>query len=491
MGGLWLGLDVGTQGTKGVVVDADADAICARASCSYDLIEGLEAGAAEQHPQTWIHAVRDVCAALREEVGPDVFAGVRGIGVSGQQHGLVVLDENDAVVRPAKLWCDTSTASEAAELSERFGRLVPTGFTASKVLWIQRREPEAWARVRSILLPHDYVNFVLTGDKTMEAGDASGSGFFDPVARRFDADEVTSLGSEVADMLPPLIDAGTPAGRLSAAGAVLTGIGEGALVASGSGDNMMSAVGSGATRAGVVVMSLGTSGTVFCHSGVPIVDPDGLIAPFCGATGGWLPLLCVMNLTGVLHAVADAVRPGDAAALDVLTEEAAGVEPGAEGLELVPYLVGERVPDLPDATGTLLGIRADNLRSATLFRAALEGTALNLAWGVGRMRELGIGVDSVRVVGGGARNPLWRRILADCLDAPVTMLAEPESGALGAALLAIWTGRIAAGDTVGCDEVARPFIREAGEPLTPDRVAVDHYADAQVRFRERVASLHG
>ena len=181
---LVVGLDVGTQGTKGVVVDNDRGEVVARAGVEHDLLEGLPPGAAEQHPEAWIDAVRDVAHRLvrSPEVDP---ARVVGVGVSGQQHGLVVLDAADKVVRPAKLWCDTSTADEARELSERFGHAVPTGFTASKVLWLARNEPEAWARTRSVLLPHDYVNFRLTGRKTMEAGDASGTGFFDTEARAF------------------------------------------------------------------------------------------------------------------------------------------------------------------------------------------------------------------------------------------------------------------------------------------------------------------
>jgi len=487
----WLGLDVGTQGTKGVLVDAQTKKIVARASENYDLIEGLAPGSAEQHPHTWISAVETVCRSLREEAGDETWKGVGGVGVSGQQHGLVVIDEDDEVVRPAKLWCDTSTSTEAVELSARFERLVPTGFTASKILWLQRHEPENWDRVRKILLPHDYVNFQLTGRKVMEAGDASGTGFFDPAGRCFHPAEVTALGIGLADYLPELIAPGTPAGRISSAGATLTGLEEGTLVASGGGDNMMSAIGSGATRPGVVVMSLGTSGTVFCHSDRPVVDPEGLIAPFCDSTGGWLPLLCVMNLTGVLHEVAAAFRPDDPDALDTLTQLAAAVPTGAEGLQLVPYLVGERVPDLPEATGSLLGIQPGLLSPGHVFRAALEGTALNLAWGVRRMRALGVTVDGVRVVGGGAQNSLWRQILADAIDAPVTLLPESESAAFGGALQAMWTARRVAGEEISCDEVVQEFVGNLGEVTTPDAVAVGIHDAALREFGERVQRLHG
>jgi D-xylulose kinase len=487
--GLWVGLDVGTQGTKGVVLDM-AGKVRARASVAYGLVEGLPEGAAEQHPETWIGAVAATCSQLLSTPGVPA-KDVRGVGVSGQQHGLVVLDDQGEVVRPAKLWCDTSTAAEARELSERWGRPVPTGYTASKVLWIQRHEPHNWARARTILLPHDYVNLRLTGKATMEAGDASGTGFFDPRRREFDAAAVEDLGPEVMEMLPGIVPAGSSAGRVSGPGAALTGIPEGTLVATGGGDNMMSAIGSGATRQGVVVMSLGTSGTVFCRSEVPIVDEAGLIAPFCDSTGAWLPLLCVMNLTGVLMELVEAFAPGDDHGIEHLTAKAADVPKGVDGLIFVPYLVGERVPDLPLSSGALVGLRSHHLRPGPLFRAALEGTAMNLAWGVERMRELGIDVSSVRLVGGGARNPLWRQIIADALDASVTCLVEPESAALGGAIQARWTWCRAQGEDVSIDAVATPLVQESGDRADPRPEGVAVYREMMPRFQELVGRLFG
>lgn len=483
--GLAIGFDVGTQGTKGLVVDLESSAVVARAARGYDLIEGLPAGHAEQHPATWVDAVRAVAAELVAAPAVDP-ARVVGVGVSGQQHGLVVLDGLDEVVRPAKLWCDTSTAAESRELSAAFGRAVPAGFTAPKILWLARHEPERWARVRSVLLPHDYLNFRLTGAKTMEAGDASGTGFFDPRTRAFDVGEATRVDARLPGCLPPLVGAGELAGRLDAGGAALLGLPEGVPVSAGGGDNMMSAVGSGATRAGVVVVSLGTSGTVFTHADAPVVDPDGLIAPFCGSTGGWLPLLCVMNLTGVT----EEVRAAFGLEHRALTELAAEVPVGCDGLTWLPYLAGERVPDLPEAAGTLVGMRAGHLRPGVLYRAALEGTSLNLGWGVDRLRALGVDVSAVHLVGGASRNALWSGILADVLGCPVTPLAEPESAALGAALQAAWSARRAAGEDVAVDDVAAPFVRAGGAPSEPDAKRVAAYAELARAFRERVAALY-
>jgi len=488
-GNLFLGLDVGTQGTKGLVVDSDRGDVIARASSPYDLIPGLAPGAAEQHPETWIGAVRSVVQSLldKEKVDPKRIAGV---GVSGQQHGFVALDRNDEVIRPAKLWCDVSTSSEARELSERYGRLVPTGYTASKILWMKRREPENFGRLRWVLLPHDYVNLRLTGRKTMEPGDASGTGFFNPRLRKFNRDEMEQIDPQLPGMLPELLPSSAPAGRISPEAARDVGLLEGTLVSSGGGDNMMSAIGSGATRPGVVVVSLGTSGTVFTYSESPVIDPDGLVAPFCDSTGGWLPLLCVMNVTGVTEEIREAFALVRSSDLEELTDEASRVAPGCEGLMLLPYLRGERVPDLPEATATLLGLRPGLLRPSILFRAAIEATSLNLGWGADRMRELGIEVHAVRLVGGASGNSLWQRVLADVLSAPVHVIREPESAALGAAIQACWAVALASGHATTADKIAGRFVRTTDRVIEPQADSVAFYRELGERFRKEVERIY-
>jgi len=485
---LHLGLDVGTQGAKGLVIDAASGAVIARAGSRYELIDGLPHGAAEQHPCTWIDALGEIGRALWSDVQPKP-GELRGVGVSGQQHGLVVLDRAGEVVRPAKLWCDTSTNEESAELSRALGRAVPSGFTAPKVLWMQRREPQAWRRVERVLLPHDYVNLRLCGRAAMEPGDASGTGWLDPVERRWDPAALALLG-DLEAKLPLLIAPGSAMGELTAAGAGLLGLGAehaGALVASGGGDNMLSAIGAGATRPGIAVLSLGTSATVFGYSPRPVVDPQGAIAAFCDSTGGWLPLLCVMNATGVLEEVSAAFE------LDFgeLTRRAAEVPAGCNGLLWIPYLSGERVPDLPLASGSLEGMQRGHLQPGVLFRAALEGVALNLAWGVERLRALGFGIERVRAVGGGAQNALWLSILADCLDAVVEPCAEAESAALGGALQSVWTCARASGEQIGIDAIAQPFVCFAGAPVEPEPGRVRRYAELGRNFRDRVQLRFG
>lgn len=483
---LFLGLDVGTQGTKALLVDLATKSVLARASSAYGLIEGLPAGAAEQHPATWVAAIRAACAELFRE-HPSSRARVGGIGVSGQQHGLVVLDKAGKVLRAAKLWCDTSTALEAEVLTQRLGRRVPVGYTASKIVWLANAEPRVFERATRVLLPHDYANFALTGRAWMECGDASGTGFFDPLTRQFDPRALAAVDARLAELLPELVAADALPGVLSAAGAELTGLPAGTPVAAGSGDNMCSAIGAGATRAGVVVCSLGTSATIFHHSPQPVLDPEGLIAPFCDATGGWLPLLCVMNATGV----AEEVRRAFALSHERFDELALSAAAGAEGLTFLPYLAGERVPDLPRASGVLHGLRPGALDPARLARAALEGVALNLQWGLERLRALGTRAEELHLVGGASKSRAWARILADALDLRVRPLAEPESAALGAALQAAWAVGRAQGGAQEIDELARGFLAEAGAPLEPDRSAAARYAELGGGFRELVRRNFG
>lgn len=484
--GLYLGLDVGTQSTKGILLEVRSDGtgeIVARAAHAYDLIEGLPEGAAEQHPHTWRDAVKDVISQLLQGVDRE---RVLGVGVSGQQHGLVVLDDQDEVIRPAKLWCDTTTVKEADAITAESRFSVPTGFTLPKLLWMKNNEPENFDAVSSVLLPHDYINFLLTGKKFMEAGDASGSGAFDPEARQFDDALLDWVDPKARSLFPELVPADQPAGNVSEEAAAYFGLPAGIPVSPGGGDNMMSAIGAGATGPGATVLSLGTSGTAFAYSAKAVVDPEGLIAPFCDSTGAWMPLLCTMNVTGVTERVRKTFgNPSHIA----ITQMAEAVPAGAEGLLFLPYLQGERVPNLPHASGALLGMRDHNMTVGHMFRAALEGTALGLVSGVERMKELGLEVSAVRLVGGGSKNGLWRQIFADALGVPVNVVAEPESAALGGAIQACWVNRRAAGEDVTADAVANPLVDltdESAEP-NPDNAAV--YQELLARMKEQTQKL--
>src|SRR5690348_589464 len=303
---LLLSIDSGTQSTKVLVVDARNGKVLAGATQAYDLIPNLPPGAKEQHPHTWREATaKAIKAALKQAKAS--AAEVKAIGVSGQQHGFVPLDRNGEVIRPAKLWCDTSTAAECEEIMNRVGGLKATiratgnavlpGFTASKILWLKKREPGNYARLATVLLPHDYLNFWLTGAKVMEYGDASGTALLNVRTRQWSGAVLNSIDPGLAAKLPRLISSEQPAGRLQPSTAKDLGLNTDVLVSAGGGDNMMGAIGTGNTRAGVITASFGTSGTIYACADKPVVDPRGEIAAFCDSTNRWLPLLCTMNVT--------------------------------------------------------------------------------------------------------------------------------------------------------------------------------------------------
>ncbi len=496
---LWLGLDVGTQGTKALLLDAEGEGhVLGRGASHYGLIEDLPAGHMEQHPSTWLAAIEEaVSAALQDaaagvagNAGQNVAARVRGIGVSGQQHGAVLLDGNHQPVRSAKLWCDTSTAREAAELSEEFGQAIPAGFTAPKLRFVARHEPEVWERTRHVVLPHDFVNAWLTGELFTEAGDASGTGYLaagnlQGTAPAYRAD-LDSVAPGLAERVPNLVPSNSVAGALRGAAAETLGLTPGIPVSAGGGDNMMSAIGSGATRPGVVTCSLGTSGTVFGFATDPLVDPTGAIAAFrsssegAGVEPGHLPLLCIMNCTSVLNQVCELTGQSH----DELTQLAARDVPmGSNGMLFVPYMVGERVPDLPNARGRLVGLSTE-WSAAALYRSALEGVSLSLGVGLDRMRSLGMAIDQVRLVGGAAGNTLWRSILASIFDCPVHLVEETETAALGAAL------QIASavnGDKTA-DALAQSVVRLVGEASLPNPGDAEVTSAMKASFTAEVAT---
>ena len=432
-----LGVDVGTQGTKAILYDLSSKAVAGKGSCSYGLMP-TPAGrpnAAEQDPSTWLEGVRVAVKAALEEAGLEPSA-IAAVGVSGQQHGMVALDAECEVIRPAKLWCDVESAKEAKELGDRFGWAMQAGFTSSKVLWMKRHEPHNWARTEHVLLPHDWINYKLTGEIATDPGDASGIGVLDLTTRSFRDDLCEFVDPKFRRLLPDIVDPeergvlGTVTAEAS--NSWLEGlIPAGAIVSVGSGDNMMSALGAGCVDEGDLVVSLGTSGTVFGYSSTPVIDATGAVAPFCDATGGYLPLLCTMNCTKVVE------EPLLWYGCDhgQMVKLARSVPPGCDGVRFLPYITGERTPNWPDATGAIVGIRPGSLvNPAVAYRAAMEGATYSLLAGVRRMSELGMPAPrEVKVVGGGSKSPLWRQIIADAFDVKVRRLREAESAALGAA----------------------------------------------------------
>jgi xylulokinase len=458
---VYLGIDSGTQSTKAVAFDLRRNRIIAEAHAPHRMIRGLPEGHREQHPREWLKALDRV---LREIASRIDGKRVRGIAVSGQQHGFVPLDRDGEVIRPAKLWCDTSTTAECELLTQRLGGTKAVirkiglpflpGYTAPKILWLKRHEPKNYRRLRHVLLPHDYLNYWLTGNFTMEAGDASGTALLDIRKRRWSAAAIDAIDPALQAYLPSIGTADEPAGTLKPTLARRYGFRADAIVAAGGGDNMMGAIGTGNVGRGIVTASLGTSGTLYAFSAKPAVDPKGEIAAFCSSTGGWLPLLCTMNVTQVTERVRDLFGFDHAR----LERAAARIPTGAEGLLLLPYLEGERTPNLARATGVLHGLTQRTFTAGHLARAAFEGTTLGLNFGLRRLATFGIRPREVRLIGGGAKSKLWRQITADVFGVTVVCPRATESAALGAALQAAWCERRSHSERVELDSLCRRAV---------------------------------
>lgn len=437
-----LGIDCGTQSTKTIAFDTATRKVLAQASRAYDVLPGLPPGAMEQHPSTWTEAldatVRDVLAQL----GPRK-SEAKAIGVSGQQHGFVPLDANKKVIRPAKLWCDTSTVAECKEITDHFGgtaeiikltgnAMLP-GYTAPKIFWLKRHEPENFQRLRHILLPHDYLNFYLTGQLSMEYGDASGTALLDVRTRAWSQSVANFIDPGLLEMLPQVKSSRLAAGELRSDLATAWGLLKGVFVSAGGGDNMMGAIGTGNVAPGCVTASLGTSGTLYACADRPVVDPEGEIAAFCDSTDAWLPLLCTMNVT----VATEQVRKLFGWSHDQYESSAAVVPAGSEGLLFLPYLQGERTPNLPGGSGVLHGMTTRNGTPGHLARATMEGVTLGLAYGLERLSALGVAPREIRLTGGGSKSGFWRQLCADIFGVPVVTMTSSEGAALGAAIQAL------------------------------------------------------
>lgn len=492
---LLIGVDSGTQSTKVLVVDARTGKVLASAAESYGLIPNLPPGAKEQHPATWRQATAKAIKAALKSAG--ATAGeVRAIGVSGQQHGFVPLDKDGAVIRPAKLWCDTATARECEEIMEKLGGFKGTirkqglavlpGFTASKILWLKKHEPKNYARLATVLLPHDYLSFWLTGRRVMEYGDASGTALLDVRRRRWCTDTIEAIDPALAEKLPPLISSDQAAGTLQPATARELGLGTDVVVSAGGGDNMMGAIGTGNTRAGVITASFGTSGTIYACCEKPVIDPQGEIAAFCDSTNRWLPLLCTMNVT----VATEMMRKDFGLSPQEFDARAAKAPPGAAGLLLLPYLEGERTPNVPDGTGVLLGVNPATFRTEHFARAALEGVTLGMNYGLRRLSELGVKPRQIRATGGGAKSKVWRQIMADVFNAEVVTLQVSEGAAYGAALQALWCWRLQRGEKVAISDITDNFVKlNRSETARPKPANVALYRELQALQDETSRAL--
>jgi xylulokinase len=449
-----VGLDVGTTGVKGVAINPDGEVV-GKAEEGYPL-STPQAGWAEQDPEDWWRASR---AAL-DSLGGEPLA----IGLSGQMHGLVCLDEQDRVLRPAILWNDQRTATECAEIEERVGRArlieltgnrALTGFTAPKLIWLRRHEPDVYARIRHILLPKDYVRLRLTGKRAIDAADASGTLLFDVARRRWSDQVVDALGIPF-EWLPPVHESTEIAGA---------------------GDQQAAAVGVGAIQPGVLSVVLGTSGVVLASLPEYAHDPEARVHAFCHAVPEtWEAMGVMLNAAGSLRWFREALAP--AASYEELTAEAELSSPGADGLTFLPYLQGERTPHAdPSARAVFEGLTLGHGRG-TLVRGVLEGVAFGLRDSLELLRELGVEPRVARASGGGARSRIWLEIVASVLGLPLELTVVEEGSAYGAALL----GGVATGVFTDAREAVAACVR-VRDTIEPNPDWAARYEEGYARFR--------
>lgn len=483
-----VGLDTGTQSTKVLAYDVDARRVVASVSAPHAIIQ-REDGTSEQEAVWYLDAIRSCFAQLSSEVKASIVA----IGVSAQQHGFVPAGSDGAPLAPVKLWNDTSTAAQCGQLTARLGgeaavfallgnQILP-GYTLSKVLHLKQHRPDAYRKLAHILLPHDYINYYLTDSYWAEAGDASGTAFFDVRSRTWcpEALQAVDEDRDLASLLPPLIASDAVGARVGRRAARELGIREGIPVSSGAGDNMASAIGCGCVESGDLVMSMGTSGTLFGYSEEVIADEEGRLAAFCSSTGGYLPLLCTMNCTITTESIR-ALFGYDVKELDRLAESA---PIGCGGITMLPYFTGERVPNLPGGKGVIAGLDLTNMRVENIARSALESSVYALRGGLDAFVALGFKPARIILTGGGAKSAIWRSIACDVMGLPLTVPTIGESAAFGAALQALWALE---GGSIS-DIVASHVSYDEEKSRDVDPEANEQYRDAYRRYQAYVDAV--
>jgi xylulokinase len=490
------GIDLGTQSCKLVVYDFEKKAIIAQSQAPVDMI--TENNGTREQKAEWYDAALKTCF---DRIDRATKSTIAAIGVSGHQHSFVPLDEKGKAVYNVKLWCDTSTAAECEELTElaggekkliaKTGLPMRPGYTAPKIQWLKNHKPKAFSRLRHVLLPHNYINFLLTGAYCAEYGDASGTALFDVRERKWSQAICKFISPELESMLPPLIASGDAAGKVSKEAAALYSIPEGALVASGGGDNMMSAIGTGTVRDGFLTMSLGTSGTLFGFSKKPVIDPTGNLAAFCSSSGGWLPLLCTMNCT----VASEEFRTLFGLDVKAFDSDAAKSPIGANGVVVLPFFNGERTPNLPGGRASINGVTAANFKRENLARAALESAIFGMRIGLEGFNRLGFKAKEIRLTGGGSKSPLWQNIAANVMNLPVRIPASSEAAAMGGAIQALWcllrkTPALANGKKPAIEALTdEHIVLEGGVIIKPEKKDTTLYDKAYAEYSRYLGAL--
>ena len=488
----YLGVDIGTSGTKTVLFDVQGNVI-ASASEEYPLYQP-ENGYAEQDPQDWANAALHTIAGVMQKSGVD-RNDVKGIGLSGQMHGLVMLDRDNRVLRRAIIWCDQRTAAECDEITQRVGaeQLIEitanpalTGFTASKILWVRNHEPEIYSQCAHILLPKDYVRFVLTGVYATEVSDASGMQLLDIPGRCW-SDEVLQKLDIDKNLLAKVYESPEITGTVTAEAAKLTGLAEGTPVVGGAGDNAAAAIGTGVAEDGKAFTTIGTSGVVFAHASRISIDPKGRVHTFCCAVPGCWHVMGVTQGAGLslkwfrdnfCEAEKQTAKGMGVDEYYLMDKEAEQSPIGANRLLYLPYLMGERTPHLDaNARGVFFGLSAMH-QKRDLLRAVMEGVTYSLRDCVEVFREMQISVSDMMACGGGGSSPLWRQMLADLFDCPIQTTHSKEGPALGVAILAM----VGTGAYASVPEACRAIIR-TDKTCAPQADAVPVYEEYYQLYR--------
>jgi xylulokinase len=443
-----LGIDIGTSGTKVLAID-ETGKIAATASCEYPLLTPKPLWA-EQHPEDWWKAT---CQCVRKITQTIPGEQIAGVGLSGQMHGLVMLDAGNKVLRPAILWCDQRTQAQCDWITDTVGKStlieetcnpVLTGFTAPKIIWVRDNEPEVYAQARMHLLPKDYIRLQLTGEFATEVSDASGTSLLNVPKRQWSKPVLDKIGVPI-EHLPRVYESYEVSGKISKSGAEATGLREGTPVVGGGGDQAAGAVGNGIVQSGVISVTTGTSGVVFAFADSPAVDPALRVHTFCHAVPNkWHVMGVMLSAGGSLRWYRDTMCLPEAQVAqtmgidpyEIITKEAAAAPVGSEGLLFLPYLTGERTPHPdPQARGAFVGLTVRHTK-AHLARAVLEGVAFGLKDSLEILKSMNVSIGNVRASGGGARSEIWRQIQADIFGYPLSVMAADEGPALGVALLA-------------------------------------------------------
>jgi len=495
---LFLGIDVGTSGTRALLID-EAGKVIASGTEDHRPFASPQSGWAEQDPLDWWRAcgvaVKKALSAARAKAEE-----VAAIGFSGQMHGAVLLDESGNVVRPAIIWCDQRTEKQSKDLEAAFGlsKIIQltcnpplTNFTLTKLLWVRENEPQNWSRIRYVMLPKDYIRFRLTGDRAIDMADASGTLMLD-VANRKWSEKILSGAKISQEWLPALFESPDVCGKLSQEGAQATGLRIGTPVVAGAGDQAAGAVGMGIVRAGVVSATIGTSGVVFAATDRPALDPHGRLHTFCHAIPGRWHVMGVTQAAGLSlrwfrdqfgSSAKDGRDPYDG-----LSDEASKIPAGSDGLFWAPYLMGERTPHLdPNVRGALVGVSPSHTR-AHIIRAILEGVAFSLKDTFSIFEELNVPVTKIRLGGGGARSQLWRQIQADVYAHEVELVEAEEGAAYGAAILAGVGAKYWKSVDEACDAIVRVAKRVA--PNAKDSATMQNNYATYGRIYPALRSLH-